>query len=76
LLWFCQQWLVFFPGIELNAMTASIPVVNVVLATKELIAGTLDLGLLAVSFVVMFALALLSVFVSYKRFDKETNVVL
>ncbi len=32
----------FFPGIELTAMTACIPVVNIVLATKELIAGTLD----------------------------------
>lgn len=65
----------FFPGIELNAITAMIPVVNVVLATKELIAGTLEIGLLALSFVVMFGLAVLSVIVSYKRFDKETNVV-
>ena len=40
----------FFPGIELNAVTASIPVVNVVLATKELIAGTLDYGLLGIEF--------------------------
>jgi sodium transport system permease protein len=66
----------FFPGIELNAITACIPVVNVVLATKELIAGTLDLSLLALSFAVMLALAVLAVFISYKRFDKETNVVL
>ena len=66
----------FFPGIELNLITACIPVVNVVLATKELIAGTLDGGLLALSFVVMFALAVIAVFISYKRFDKETNVVL
>ena len=65
----------FFPGIELNAITAMIPVVNVVLATKELIAGTLEIGLLALSFVVMFGLAVLSVVISYKRFDKETNVV-
>jgi sodium transport system permease protein len=66
----------FFPGIELNAITACIPVVNIVLSTKELIAGTLDLGLLALSFAVMFGLAVLAVFISYKRFDKETNVVL
>lgn len=66
----------FFPGIELNAITACIPVVNIVLSTKELIAGTLDLSLLALSFAVMFGLAVLAVFVSYKRFDKETNVVL
>lgn len=66
----------FFPGVELNAVTAAIPVVNVVLATKELIAGTLDWGLLAISFGVMIFLATIAVLVSYKRFDKETNVIL
>jgi sodium transport system permease protein len=65
----------FFPGIELNWITAAIPVVNVVLATKELIAGTLEIGLVAISFTVMISLALLAVLVSYKRFDKETNVL-
>ena len=66
----------FFPGIELNVATAAIPIVNVVLATKELIAGTLDFGLLAISFSVMLILAAISVFISFKQFDKETNVVL
>lgn len=65
----------FFPGIELNLITACIPVVNVVLATKELISGTLEFGYLALSFGVMVILALASVFVSYKQFGKETNVV-
>ncbi|MFT6503554.1 MAG: sodium transport system permease protein [Crocinitomicaceae bacterium] len=66
----------FFPGVELNATTASIPVVNVVLATKELIAGTLDIGLLLLSFSVMIGLAVIAVIISYKRFDKETNVIM
>ncbi|MFT6243753.1 MAG: sodium transport system permease protein [Salibacteraceae bacterium] len=66
----------FFPGVELNATTASIPVVNVVLATKELIAGTLDIGLLLLSFSVMIGLAVITVVISYKRFDKETNVIM
>ena len=66
----------FFPGIELDAVTAAIPVVNIVLATKELIAGTLDYSLLLISFAVMIALAILAVVVSYKRFDKETNVIM
>lgn len=66
----------FFPGIELNTVTACIPVVNIVLATKELIAGTLDFGLVALSFTVMLTLAVVAVVVSYKRFDKETNVVM
>lgn len=66
----------FFPGVELNWITACIPVVNIVLATKELIAGTLEFGLVALSFSVMLTLAVLAVFISYKRFDKETNVVM
>lgn len=66
----------FFPGIELNTVTAAIPVVNIVLATKELIAGTLDAGLLMISFAVMIALAAIAVTISYKRFDKETNVIM
>jgi sodium transport system permease protein len=66
----------FFPGIELNVVTAAIPVVNVVLATKELISGTLDAGLLAISISVMVLLALGAIFVSYKRFDKETNIIM
>lgn len=66
----------FFPGIELDPVTAAIPVINIVLATKELIAGTLDLQLLLISFSVMITLAVLAVFVSYKQFDKENNVVM
>ena len=66
----------FFPGIELNFVTACIPVVNIVLATKELIAGSLDIGLVALSFSVMMSLAILSVIFSYKRFDNETNIII
>lgn len=66
----------FFPGIELNFTTACIPVVNVVLATKELTAGTLDISLLMLSFGVMVSLAIIAVLISYKRFDKETNILL
>jgi sodium transport system permease protein len=66
----------FFPGIELNSMTACIPVVNIVLATKELIAGTLDYNLLALSFFIMLLLAFTAVFISFKRFDKETNIIM
>lgn len=66
----------FFPGIELNATTAAVPVVNIVLATKELIAGTLEPSLLFISFGVMTLLAIIAVFISYKRFDKEGNIIL
>ena len=65
----------FFPGIELNLTTACIPVINVVLSTKELIAGTLNLNYLLISFLVMGILALISVFISYKQFGKESNIL-
>ncbi len=65
----------FFPGVELNAITSCMPIVNVVLATKELIAGTLNPFYLIISFVVMTGLAAIAVFVSYRKFDSETNVI-
>jgi sodium transport system permease protein len=65
----------FFPGIELNAMTAAIPVVNIVLATKELISGTLSIGYYAISLGIMLVLATLSVVVSYKQFGKESRIL-
>lgn len=65
----------FFPGIELNLTTACIPVVNVVLATKELIAGTLEIKYLLISFLVMILLAVSAVLISFKQFDKESNVL-
>ncbi len=65
----------FFPGIELNAMTAAIPVVNIVLSTKELISGTLSIGYYAISLGIMLILAILSVVVSYKQFGKESRIL-
>jgi sodium transport system permease protein len=65
----------FIPGIELNYSTALIPIVNIVLASKELVADTLRLDLLLLSFFVMVAFAALSVMISYKRFGRESNIV-
>jgi sodium transport system permease protein len=64
----------FFPGIELNEITALIPVVNIVLATKELIAGTLEFHLVAMAFGVMVLLAAIAVMFSYRKFENENNV--
>ncbi len=64
-----------FPGVDLNAVTAMIPVVNIVLTTKELIAGTIDYGLLAISFGVMVLLASIAVAVSFRQFGKESNIL-
>lgn len=66
----------FLPGIELNSTTAMIPIVNIVLATKELAAGTLDYMYLTISALIMCSIAAIAVFVSYKQFEKETNVLM
>lgn len=65
----------FIPGIELDYVTALIPIVNIVLATKELVAGTLSPGLMLLVFGIMFLFATLAVILSYKRFEKESNVI-
>jgi sodium transport system permease protein len=65
----------FIPGIELDYITAMIPIVNIVLASKELVAGTLGFDLMALSFLTMVVFAAISVLVSYKRFGKETNII-
>ncbi len=65
----------FFPGIELNAITAAIPVVNIVLSTKELISGTLSVGYYAISLSIMLILATVSVLISYQQFGKESRIL-
>jgi sodium transport system permease protein len=63
------------PGFEYNIYTACIPIVNIVMATKELVAGTLNYGLLAVSFSVMTLLAVAVVLFCQKQYSKETNII-
>ena len=65
----------FMPGVELNFTTACIPIINVVLSTKELIAGTLNYSYLALSFGIMLSLASASVILSYRKFGKESNLI-
>jgi sodium transport system permease protein len=65
----------FFPGVSLDLNTVFIPVINVVLATKELIAGTLSLGYFLSVFGIMCSLAFLAIAISYKQFGKEANIL-
>ncbi|MFM7007712.1 MAG: ABC transporter permease subunit [Flavobacteriales bacterium] len=65
----------FFPGIQLNINTVFIPVINVVLATKELIAGTLSWLYFGGVFGIMLLLAAFAILLSYKQFGKETNIL-
>ena len=63
------------PGIELNFLTALVPILNVALCTKELIAGTLDYSLMVPVFLSLFALAGIGIWLSRKWFGHEGNIL-
>lgn len=62
------------PGIKLDYITALVPILNISLATKDVIAGTVNLWLLAEVYIVMFSLAFASIYFSAKWFKNE-NVI-
>jgi len=59
------------PGMKLTTLTAFIPILNVSLASKEIISGTIDNGLLAIVYISMFLLAAASLFICIKWFSRE-----
>ncbi|HFC01211.1 MAG TPA: ABC transporter permease, partial [Phaeodactylibacter sp.] len=63
------------PGFKLDTMTALIPIVNVALATKEIIAGTIDYGLLALVFISLFVFAGIGIAFCIKWFGSEKNIL-
>jgi sodium transport system permease protein len=63
------------PGIELNFSTAIIPVANIALASKEIIAGTIDYSLYAVVLCSLLVYASLSVFAAAIWFGRESNII-
>jgi sodium transport system permease protein len=62
------------PGVEMNFKTALIPVLNVSLATKEIIAGTMTTGNMIVVYVSLSAFALLSLLGSVLWFKRESTI--
>ncbi len=62
------------PGIKMSFVTAVIPILNVSLATKELIAGTMQTQYLIVVYVSLIALALLSLYGSVWWFKRESTI--
>ena len=67
--------LAMIPGVVLNWQTAFIPILNIALATKQIIAGTINLAMYATIVFSLIAFALLAAFVSYKQFSKESMVL-
>jgi len=62
------------PGMELNARTALVPILNVSLATKDVISGTINPVHLAMSYASLFALAGLSLWFCVKWFSREETL--
>lgn len=62
------------PGIKLDSVTAMIPVLNVSLASKEIISGTIKTGLLTEVYISLIFLALVSIFFCVKWFNRESVI--
>lgn len=62
------------PGIELNYKTALIPITNVALATKDVLAGSIKPILLAEVYLSLFILAGLSLWFCVKWFHREETL--
>jgi sodium transport system permease protein len=62
------------PGVTMNYKTALVPVLNVSLATKEIIAGTISAGHLAVVYASLVIFAVLSLWGSVLWFRRESTI--
>ncbi len=62
------------PGISLNSMTALVPVLNVSLATKDIMAGTIDPLLLSVVYLSLIFYAGISLWFCTYWFSKESVI--
>ncbi len=67
--------LAMLPGMELTWSTVWIPILNVALATKEIVAETIQMPHYLVVVLSLVLLSILSILISYKQFGKESNVL-
>lgn len=65
----------FIPGIELDPITALIPILNVSLVTKQIISGNLDILLYLESFFSLLVLAGLSLAFAIHWFGRESTIL-
>lgn len=62
------------PSITLNTTTALIPILNVSLASKDIVAGTIDYNLLLLVYLSLFLIAGLGIVLAKKWFGNEANI--
>lgn len=63
------------PGVVLNWQTAFVPILNIALATKEIIAGTINMTQYVVIVISLIVIALAAAALSYNQFNKEGMVL-
>lgn len=63
------------PGVKLSWQNAWVPILNIALATKEIIAGTINPTMYALIVVSLILLALAALLVSRGQFSKEGNIL-
>jgi sodium transport system permease protein len=62
------------PGIELNAITSLIPILNVSLASKDIIAGVINPIYMTEVYLSLFGFATLSLYWCVRSFNKESTI--
>lgn len=62
------------PGVELNAVTALIPILNVSLASKDIFAGVINPFYMIEVYVSLFGFAILSVMACARAFNNENTI--
>ncbi|MGB5555108.1 MAG: ABC transporter permease [Flavobacteriaceae bacterium] len=67
--------LALMPGIELTWTTVLVPVLNIGLGVKEIMAGTIDMAQYAVIFLSLVAFAIGAVYMSYRKFSDENAIL-
>jgi len=67
--------LALMPGIELTWTTVLIPVLNIGLGVKEIMAGTIDMVQYAVILLSLLAFAVGAVYFSYRKFSDENAIL-
>ena len=62
------------PGIELNAVTALIPILNVSLASKDIFAGVINPFYMIEVYLSLFGFAVISVLACARAFNDENTL--
>ena len=63
------------PGIEFTWATVFIPVLNIGLGVKEIMAGTIDMGMYAAMLISLIVFAVTAIYFSYKKFSDENAIL-